>query len=371
MHRGKTRSIYLILEDGSVYDGFAFGGRGDARGEVVFTTSMNGYVESLSDPSYNGQMLVITHPLVGNYGVPKKLRRNGILTNFESDRIQVSGLVLEEITKGMEWNSEKSLEEWLEEENVPGIYGIDTRSLTLHLRENGSMAGIISDSKNPKGFEDYEKKNLVENVSVKKPVYYDNNGPTIAIVDYGLKEGILDCMYAMGYSIIRLPYNTTEKKLFSYDPSGIVLTNGPGNPLLLEKEVSTVAGIMEHDVSMLGICLGHQLISMAVGMNIRKMAFGHRAINKGVIDLASGRCMVTTHNHGYAVYGETPANIDVSHVSLDDRTIEGIRVKGKKVISVQFHPEARPGAGDGLQIFKEFDMMVKSGKKWGSKGSKK
>jgi carbamoyl-phosphate synthase small subunit len=358
MHRAKTGSAYLILEDGFVYEGFRFGGNLDAMGEVVFTTSMNGYVESLTDPSYKGQILTITHPLVGNYGVPKSFRRNGILTNFESERIQVSGLIVEEITKGKEWNAEKTLEQWLTDENVAGIYGIDTRALTLHLRENGSMAGIISGSKDNKSFEDYEKINFVERTSVKKPIFYDNKGPLIAVVDYGLKEGILDCIYRMGYSIVRLPYNTTEDKLFSYNPAGIVLTNGPGNPKLLENEVHTVAGIIEHGVPTLGICLGHQLIAMASGMEIKKMQFGHRAINKGVIDLESGKCMITTHNHGYAVYGKAPNGIEISHISLDDRTIEGIRIKNKNVISVQFHPEARPGAKDGLRIFEEFDRML-------------
>ncbi len=350
---------YLVLEDGSVYPGIRFGSHSNAEGEVVFTTSMNGYVESLSDPSYKGQILAITHPLVGNYGVPEKIRRNGILTNFESEMIQVSGLILGEITHGSEWNSEKSLERWLDDENVPGISGIDTRALALHIREKGTMAGIISSSKEFNKVRNYESINFVEMVSIKQPLIYENKGPKIAVIDYGLKEGILECIYSMGYSIVRLPHDATEEQVLSYNPKGIVLTNGPGNPLLLSRETENVAKLMEHNIPVLGICLGHQLVAMASGMEIRKMGFGHRAINKGVMELHTGKCMITTHNHGYAVFGDVPDGVEISHVSLDDRTIEGMTIKRHNVITAQFHPEARPGTKDGFRIFELFDYAVK------------
>ncbi|MEM0154643.1 MAG: glutamine-hydrolyzing carbamoyl-phosphate synthase small subunit [Methanothrix sp.] len=352
-------TAYLVLEDGLVFEGFRFGSKNNVKGEVVFTTSMNGYVESLSDPSYKGQILAITHPLVGNYGVPEKIRRNGILSNFESENIQVSGLIVGEITNGSEWNSEKSLEKWLEEESVPGISGIDTRSLAIHIRDKGAMAGVISNEKEFGSKKDYESINFVDMVSIKRPMVYENKGPTVVVMDYGLKEGILDCIYSMGYSIARLPYNSTEKQVLSYNPYGIVLTNGPGNPMLLGEEAKTVAKLIEHKIPMLGICLGHQLVAMASGMKIRKMGFGHRAINKGVIELGTGRCMITTHNHGYEVFGDVPDGIEVSYVSLDDKTIEGMIMKSHNVMTVQFHPEARPGTKDGLRIFELFDSSIK------------
>ena len=355
----RNDAAYLVLEDGSVYPGTRFGSHSDAEGEVVFTTSMNGYVESLSDPSYKGQILAITHPLVGNYGVPEKIRRNGILTNFESEDIQVSGLIVGEITNGSEWNSGKSLERWLDDENVPGISGIDTRALALHIREKGTMAGIISNSKEFNKVRNYESINFVDMVSIKQPLIYENKGPRIAVIDYGLKEGILECIYSMGYSIVRLPHDATEEQVLSYDPMGIVLTNGPGNPLLLSRETETVAKLMEHNIPVLGICLGHQLIAMASGMEIRKMDFGHRAINKGVMELHTGKCMITTHNHGYAVFGDVPDGVEISHVSLDDKTIEGMAIKRHNVITAQFHPEARPGTKDGFRIFELFDSAVK------------
>ncbi len=360
MSLSRKDTAYLVLEDGLVFEGYYFGHKGLANGEVVFTTAMNGYVESLSDPSYKGQILAMTHPLIGNYGVPKIIREKGILKNFESGNIQASGLVLGEITDGHEWNSEKTLDEWLREERIPGIAGIDTRALTLHIREHGSMPGVITNNKDAKGFDDYEKINFMKSVSVKKPIFYDNEGPTLAVIDYGMKEGILDCLHSMGYSIARMPYDSSEKKVFSYDPVGIVLSNGPGNPLLLKKETETVSNLLEHGIPTLGICLGHQLIAMSQGMEIHKMRFGHRAINKGVIDLRNGRCMVTTHNHGYAVAGDIPKHVKISHISLDDKTIEGIRIDSLNAISVQFHPEARPGPNDGFRVFEEFDSMVKN-----------
>jgi carbamoyl-phosphate synthase small subunit len=188
---------------------------------------------------------------------------------------------------------------------------------------------------------------------------YEKNGTTVAVIDYGLKEGILDCIYSMGYSIIRLPHDATEKQVLSYDPKGIVLTNGPGNPMLLRKETETVAKLIERDIPVLGICLGHQIVAMASGMKIEKMGFGHRAINKGVIELSTGRCMITTHNHGYAVFGEPTKGVEISHVSLDDKTIEGMIIKSHNVMTAQFHPEARPGTKDGFRIFELFNSSIR------------
>ncbi len=357
--KDKPKPAFLILKDGSIYPGTRFGSENNASGEVVFTTSMNGYVESISDPSYKGQMLVITHPLVGNYGVPKKIFRNGILANFESGKIQINGLIVSEITHNKEWNADKSLAEWLEEEDVPGIAGIDTRALTLHIRKNGSMPGIIAKAKDAIKFENYEKINFVEMVSVKKPVIYKNKGPTIAVIDYGLKEGILENLYALGYTLIRLPYNVSESEVLSFNPAGIVLTNGPGNPKLLGKEIKTVGALLEHKIPTLGICLGHQLVCMSIGAKVAKMKFGHHAINKGVINLKTGKAIITTHNHGYEVSGPLPKSFEPLYRCIDDNTIEGTISEKFNTLTVQFHPEARPGTKDAEFIFKEFSSMMK------------
>jgi carbamoyl-phosphate synthase small subunit len=358
---------YLYLEDREVYTGTNFGYAYSTKvGEVVFTTSMNGYPESLTDPSYKGQILVITHPLVGNYGVPKIQKENGIIKNFESEHIMVEGLIVSELTNGRKWNSSKTLEEWLKEEKIPGIQGIDTRALTKKIREKGVMAGIITNKKLKKKqleklFErEYSKINFVKLVSTKKTIFYrGKTNKTIVLVDFGVKHGILEELYNLGFSIVRVPWNFTAEKILSFNPKGVVLSNGPGNPNLLENAISTTKALLEYKIPLFGICLGHQLLSLAIGVKVEKMKYGHRAINKVVIDTLTGRGYITTHNHGYACKKEEIEKIEgvkVWFISPDDKVVEGLI--SKNFISTQFHPEARPGPNDSRFIFKIFKKMV-------------
>jgi len=357
---------YLYLEDGEVYKGDSFGFSSTKLGEVVFTTSMNGYPESLTDPSYKGQILVITHPLVGNYGVPKMRKENGIIKNFESEHIMVEGLVVSELTNGKKWNSSKTLEEWLREEKIAGIQGIDTRALTKKLREKGVMMGIIATEKLEENQikklfkEKYSQKNFVSLVSTKKTIFYKGKtNKTIVLVDFGVKHGILEELYKLGFSIARVPWNSKIEKILSYNPSGVVLSNGPGNPNILKEAISTTKAILEYKIPLFGICLGHQLLVLALDGKVEKMKYGHRAINKVVVDLNTKKGYITTHNHGYACKKEEiekMKGVKIWFISPDDGVVEGLL--SKDFISTQFHPEARPGPNDSSFIFKIFKRMV-------------
>lgn len=355
---------YLHLEDGTVLAGKGFGARGSGSGEVVFTTAMNGYPESLSDPSYKGQLLVMTHPLVGNYGVPKKVFENGMLKNFESERITVGGLIVSELTHGSKWNSALSLDEWLASENVPGIYGVDTRMLTKRIRQHGVMRGAITDSPRAidrRAYERYGAINFVERISVKKPMEYASEGAerNIVVVDLGVKHGILRELFLLGHNVIRVPYDYPPDKILGFEPAGIVYSNGPGNPALLRGTIKNFSQIAEYKIPILGICLGHQVAALAFGARVRKMTFGHRAINKAVVDAGTGAAYITTHNHGYALYKDSlPEHSRLWFASPDDGVVEGLAYPKHGIITVQFHPEARPGTNDTRFVFKKFNKMI-------------
>lgn len=353
------------MEDGTVLEGSGFGADKTASGEVVFTTAMNGYPESLTDPSYKGQILVITHPLVGNYGVPKKNLIKGILSNFESEHVRVEGLVVSELTEGSKWNSENTLDEWLAREGIPGVSGIDTRELTMKVREHGVMAGVLSSGTGPKELKSCFKKkygstHFVELVSPKKPVIHEFGRKNIVVVDFGVKHGILQHIAQLRYSVVRVPYDYPERKIMAFDPVGIVYSNGPGNPNLLTEEAKTFRKIMEYKIPKLAVCLGHQLAAIALGKEVAKMKFGHRAINKAVVDVTTHRSYITTHNHGYAIERENiPEGARLWFLSPDDNVVEGMTSKEYNLITTQFHPEARPGSNDANFIFKVFERMIK------------
>ena len=356
---------YLYLKDGSEFVGEAFGSVSKVVGEAVFTTAMNGYVESFTDPSYMGQILVMTHPLIGNYGVPRRILSNGILKNFESEGPKIAGLVVEELTGGMKQRSDEKLDAWLKRHGIPGLQAVDTRELTKRIRALGSMNAVISNR--PIAYAglkkllawDYSGVDFVHKASASRIIEYGKRGKKIALLDYGLKHGILDELYSRGFRIIRMPASTSAEKLLSYNPDGVVLTNGPGNPALLSKEVGEVSKLLEYRMPMLGICLGHQVVSMALGMKVKKMKFGHRAINKPVLDLGRKRACITTHNHGYAVYSKGDVQgIKMRFMSPDDGIIEGFESKRMNFITTQFHPEARPGTNDARFVFDEFAKMV-------------
>ncbi|MCL5093091.1 MAG: glutamine-hydrolyzing carbamoyl-phosphate synthase small subunit [Candidatus Marsarchaeota archaeon] len=358
------KRAYLYTGDGILLEGKGFGSSKIASGELVFSTAMNGYPESLTDPSYFGQILVLTNPLIGNYGVPNEISSHGILQNFESEKIMVAGLVISDLNDAPKWNKRLSLDAWLKENGIPGIYGIDTRALTLLIRNKGAINGGILQSRNAskQRSEDYEKNNIVKAVSTAKPIIYKNkagNGKTAAVIDLGLKHGLLSEIFSKGYSICRLPYDSKADEVLSYKPSCIIYSNGPGNPNVITKTISTFTELSETGIPMLGICLGHQVAVLANGGSMQKMKFGHRAINKPVIDLVSKRAYITTHNHGYAAYlNEIPKGFKPWFISPDDGVLEGMVSNDGNVMTVQFHPEAKPGTHDTSFIFDIFFKKV-------------
>jgi carbamoyl-phosphate synthase small subunit len=358
---------YLYLEDGTVIEGTGFGASTHRYGELVFSTSMNGYPESMTDPSYKGQVLIFTHPLIGNYGIPDMVSENGILENFESEGIKTEGIVVSEATSGRRWNGKRTLDEWMRNEGIPGISGIDTRELTKRIREGGVLSCVISNAgriEDP--FMDLSRKydtntGLIGSVSIKKAVVYRGRSKkTIVLVDLGVKHGILRNLLKSGYTLARLPHDCTADEIMGYDPVGVVYSNGPGNPNAMKAESNSLAAMLEYKLPVLGICLGHQLGIAALGGRITKMKYGHRAVNKAVVDMKTGRGYITTHNHGYACYvQDMPAGREPWLVSPDDMVVEGMRQD--KLLSVQFHPESMPGTNDTHFIFSEFEKMVRDG----------
>ncbi len=358
-------AAYIYLEDGTVLCGESFGSSSVKTGELVFTTAMNGYPESLSDPSYKGQIMIMTHPLIGNYGVPEKISQEGILHNFESEGIQVEGLIVSELTRSSKWNGKLDLGEWLDREGIPGVQGIDTRMLTKKVRDNGVMKcivstkGAIDDPRKALG-EDYNSINFVERASPKKPIVHDSGKGNIVVVDCGVKHGILRGLSSRGYNVVRVPYDFSADRIRSFEPLGVVYSNGPGNPNLLAKTAESMRELSEYRIPMMGICLGHQIAGLAFGGTVRKMKFGHRAVNKAVVDSITKKAYITTHNHGFAMLREdVPEEGVVWFMSPDDNVVEGMMYEKRNVITTQFHPEARPGTNDADFIFSMFDNMIK------------
>jgi len=359
----------LILEDGSVFKGRGFGKEGIAYGEVVFTTGMVGYPEALTDPSYRGQILVMTYPLIGNYGVPsKKLEENGLPLHYESDRIQVEGFVVSRLMRENHWLSSKSLDKFLREENVPGIEGVDTRALVKKIREKGVMMGAlcVGDHDEEEIIQklhelSYEEMKLIDSVTPKDIIVHTPQNPQgrVVVVDCGIKYGILRELLKRGLEIIRMPcYEDPVVTMEEFQARGILFGNGPGNPRLLGELVKKAEEVIDYGIPTMGICLGNQILAMADGAEIYKLKYGHRGINKPVKDLKSGRAFVTTQNHGYAIRAETLNEFRVWMRNIDDGSVEGIYHPQKPVIGVQFHPEASPGPLDTTWVFDIFTMMM-------------
>ncbi len=366
----------LVLEDGTVLRGRGFGAPGVAVGEVVFTTGMVGYTESLTDPSYAGQILTFTYPLIGNYGVaPYELVDEfGLPLHFESRGVKVEGVVVHEVCREpSHWASSRSLDEWLREEGVPGMWGVDTRYLTQRLRERGTMMGALAvyeEGEEPdvgrllsaaRGL-DYGSLRLAERVSVREPALLRSGGGRglVAVVDCGVKASIVRALLRRGFDVAILPYGTPAERVVDLEPRAVVLSNGPGNPELYTEAIECAGALMEYGVPVLGICLGHQVISLARGARVYKLPYGHRGVNKPVIDVSSGRCYVTSQNHGYAVDAGSLAGtgLEVWFVNADDGTLEGVRDERGRVLGVQFHPEGAPGPNDTAWIFDYFAKMV-------------
>ena len=336
----------LYLKDGSVFEGQSFGANVSAPGEVVFNTGMVGYVESLTDPSYAGQILVCTYPLIGNYGVPK----SGF---FESSKIQIAGLVVSEYSENYSHHAAReSLGTWLKRAKIPALSGVDTRALTKKLREHGVMLGALSD-KAIKKFSDPNTENLVARVSIKKKRVYPGGKPRIVFVDCGTKENIQRSLIALGATVLRVPwdYDFSRER---YD--ALVISNGPGDPAMCTVTIASIQKAMKTNKPILGICLGNQLLALAAGASTYKLKYGHRSHNQPCLDLKQpGRCFITSQNHGFAVDAQSlPKDWEEWFVNANDGSNEGIRHKTKPWRSVQFHPEASPGPTDTARIFDEF-----------------
>ena len=357
MHNLKRAS--LILDDGTVFRGKSFGYEKPVAGEVVFNTAMSGYPESLTDPSYEGQILVFTYPLIGNYGVPARDTVQNLSAYYESEKIHVEAIVISDYSfEYSHWNADKSLAQWLQEEHIAGICDIDTRALTKHLRERGSMKGkIIIDGGEEIDWVDPNIYNLVARVSCKEVIEYGNSGKRVVLVDCGVKHNILRCLIRRGVTVIRVPWDYDFTNL-SYD--GLFLSNGPGDPTLCDATVEHIRKTMKDtNKPIFGICMGNQLLSRAGGAQIYKLKYGHRSHNQPVRQVGTNRCFITSQNHGFAVDNTTLTD-DWSplFVNMNDNTNEGIRHKTKPYFSAQFHPEASSGPTDTEFLFDEFIKLL-------------
>ncbi|HNW75719.1 MAG TPA: glutamine-hydrolyzing carbamoyl-phosphate synthase small subunit [Bacteroidales bacterium] len=356
MNETRLLPANLILEDGTSLKGYSFGAPQSAAGEVVFSTAMTGYPESLSDPSYQGQILVATYPLIGNYGVPFVSRKNGMAENFESDHLQVTGLVISDYSfRYSHWNAEKSLSQWMEEQGVPGIFGVDTRQLTRTIREHGAMLGKIIVDGDP-GFRDPNAENLVDKVSTRQPRVFGSGKYRIMLVDCGTKNNIIRCLLKRDATVTLVPWNY-PLSADQYD--GVLLSNGPGDPKICLETITNTKVILRGTIPVFGICLGSQIMALAAGADTYKLKYGHRSHNQPVKMEGSSRCFITSQNHGYAIDTKTlPEGWEPWFTNLNDGTCEGIRHKNGLFSAVQFHPEASAGPVDTEFLFDEFMNQV-------------
>lgn len=366
--RDRKKAV-LVLEDGSVYEGHSFGAATGGHGEVVFNTSMTGYQEVLTDPSYSGQIVVLTYPLIGNYGINQE--------DIESRRVQVSGFVVrEDCRRPSHWQSTRTLDKYLYEAGIPGISGVDTRALTRRLRSSGVMMGLITAKLTPdealarlKSKPRYDDVDFVKGVTTRTPYEWEprpgeegTGRYRIVSLDCGLKYNILRILRRMGCDVTAVPCTTSAEEVLALKPDGILLSPGPGDPALLDYMVETVHGLAGRK-PMMGICLGNQLIGRAFGAKTFKLKFGHRGANHPVRDLETGRVYITAQNHGYAVDPDSlKSDLEVSHINLNDDTVEGLRHRDLPVFSIQYHSEASPGPQDSMYLFEKFLEMVRSGK---------
>jgi len=357
-----SQDIKLVLEDGTEFKGKSFGFNRSVAGEVVFNTAMTGYPENLSDPSYTGQILVATYPLIGNYGVPDEVREHGMLKYFESDRMRISALVISDYSFSYShWNSNKSLATWLKENKIPGIYGIDTRELTKILREKGAMPGKIIYNDTDIDFYDPNADNLVDQVTTKEIVTYGNGKYKVILVDCGVKNNIIRCLLKRDTTVIRVPadYDFTNDEYH-----GIFLSNGPGDPKKSTETIKHVKKAYETGKPIMGICLGCQIMALASGADTYKLKYGHRSHNQPVLQVGTNRCYITSQNHGFAINTETlPDDWQTLFVNVNDNTCEGIKHRTKPFFAAQFHPEASSGPTDTEYLFDDFMELIENSAK--------
>lgn len=351
---------YLVLENGDVFAGQLFGNKFPIAGEAVFNTSMNGYQEIITDPSYAGQILTFTYPTIGNYGCGDY--------GFEAEAPALRGLVVKEMSAlNGHYESRWNFNEFIEKYSITCLAGVDTRALTRVLRMNGSMGAIITANLDQKERlidtaikgKELLNSDLVKQVSCKSPQTYGDGEKTVVLFDFGTKSNIIRSLVSRGIRVIAVPAQSTAEEIMAYHPDGLVLSNGPGNPESCDYAVREIKKLLDK-LPIFGICLGHQLLALALGASTYKLAFGHRGGNHTVKDLRSGKCMVTSQNHGYAVDDKSFCTDDVmiSFRNLNDNTVEGLFHKNLPLRSVQFHPEASPGPQDSAYLFDEFLEMI-------------
>ena len=357
----------IYLEDGTVFKGIGFGARGTAVGELVFNTSMTGYQKILTDPSYKGQIITMTYPLIGNYGVSD--------IDNESDGIHAFGLVIKDLCDmPSNSNSVMSLDQWLREQKVPGVFGVDTRQITKKIRKFGSVKGLISteDISIAEAKElcskgelrgDWMKEASTKEKYVLEPTAVTEEKPyEVAVLDFGVKTNILRCLQVRNCRLTVYPYGTPAAEILQKNPDGIFLTNGPGDPEEAKEAIEEVHNLIRtSEVPMFGICMGHQILALALGGKTYKLKYGHRGGNHGVYDKETKRSYITSQNHGYAVQHESIIlkGMEVTHLNLNDGTVEGMEHRDLPIFSVQFHPEASPGPDDNAYLFDKFINRMK------------
>jgi len=346
---------YLILEDDTVFEGEAFGAETEVTGELVFSTGMTGYQESITDQSYNGQILTFTYPLVGNYGINRD--------DYESITPTTKAVVVHEYARRpSNWRSQMSLDEFLKRKGIPGISGIDTRALTRIIRQHGTMKARLGAKPEIEAFA--LATNQVAQVSTRTAYPSPGTGRRVLVIDFGLKHSILRELSKRNCNLTVLPYNTDAQTILDFQPDGVMLTNGPGDPKDVPEAIEMIRQI-QGKVPIFGICLGHQLFSLANGADTYKMKFGHRGFNHAVRELETGKINFTSQNHGYAVDPKScdPDKLIITHIEINDGSVEGLRHRYYPAFSVQYHPDAAPGPHDASSLFDDFMQLMDNFKK--------
>lgn len=359
----------VVLEDGRIFRGESFGADRDAEGEVVFTTSMTGYQEVTTDPSFRGQIVTMTYPLIGNYGVTPE--------DDQSRQPWISGMVVREyVDTPSNWRSEGDFATYLRQHNIPGITGVDTRALTRHIRQQGSMRGVLVADIAGRSDDELRERarsawspadtNVVADVTIPEPMPADGEGQLhVVLIDCGVKENIIASLERRNVRVSVVPFDTPYAEIEQMNPDGVLTSPGPGNPENAEAAVPTIQQIVSAGQPYFGVCLGHQLLGMAIGATTSKLKFGHRGGNHPVLDLESGKIYITAQNHGYQVDADsvpTESGWRVTKISLNDRSVEGLAHESLPVFSVQYHPEGAPGPQDNQYLFDEFIRTIRAHK---------
>lgn len=353
------KKAYLVLEDGSVFEGESYGAEGETIGEIVFATGMVGYQEELTDPSFAGLIVMLTYPLIGNYGTNDE--------DNESEQPSVKGFIIKEpASLPNNFRCQETLEHYLQKHNIITITGIDTRALTRKIRSEGTMNGMITTDENfdfearKEEIRAYKVGKVVEQVSSKKAWTSGDGALKVALMDFGTKRSIVHSLTKRGCTVTVYPATTSAEEVLATKPDGIMLSNGPGDPMECPEQIETVKKLLASKIPLFGICLGHQLCALALGAKTEKLKFGHRGANHPVKDLSVDRTYITSQNHGFAVKADSidPDIAEVSHINMNDGTVEGLRLMQQPAFTVQFHPEASPGPQDTEYLFDRFIEMM-------------